>query len=124
MNTSNLSSTLPRKAEQLTKSKFVATSWNKRWTSCGVIHTEMESVVNESMNGSFTENDQQLSPYAIYFNMTVLILGTPTVIFAALLMIYIIMKKSVYKPRTIFFSLIFSFQIFSWCLPIVASVGR
>ena len=53
----------------------------------------MESVVNESMNGSFTENDQQLSPYAIYFNMTVLILGTPTVIFAALLMIYIIMKK-------------------------------
>ena len=53
----------------------------------------MESVVNESMNGSFIENDQQLSPYAIYFNMTVLILGTPTVILAALLMIYIIMKK-------------------------------
>ena len=63
----------------------------------------MESTVNESMNESFTETYQQISPYATYFKMSVLFLGTPTVIITASFIIYIIMKNERLQTKNNYF---------------------
>lgn len=63
----------------------------------------MESTVNASMNGSFTTTYQQLSPYATYFKMSVLFLGTPIVIIIASLIIYIIMKNERLQTKNNYF---------------------
>ena len=65
----------------------------------------MESTVNESVNGSFTESYQQLTPYASYFKLSFLFLGTPIVIIPALLIIYAIMKnEKLQTKKNIFLS--------------------
>ena len=63
----------------------------------------MESTVNASMNGSFTTTYQQLSPYATYFKMSILFLGTPIVIIIASLIIYIIMKNERLQTKNNYF---------------------
>ena len=63
----------------------------------------MESTVNETINSFFPQAYQQISPYATYFKMSVLFLGTPIIIIPALLVIYIIMKNKKLQTKRNFF---------------------
>ena len=63
----------------------------------------MESTVNESVNGSFTESYQQLTPYASYFKLSFLFLGSPAVIIPALFIIHVVIKNEKLQTKRNFF---------------------
>ena len=63
----------------------------------------MESTVNESVNGSFTESYQQLTPYASYFKLSFLLIWTPAVIVPALFVIHVVLKNEKLQTKKNFF---------------------